>query len=149
MTATMHTGNAGPGSPGGAGSPGGVAPAEAPRTVRPAVVADGPGAPHEYRRNTSTLHARDVLAMVGAAAAALGLTAVLFGRVLPFDAPLGFAVVLYLAFMALYAVLVSLDDNGSAVRARLAQALVHSVAGLLLVALLFVVGYTIVRGWGR
>ncbi|MFF0218922.1 phosphate ABC transporter permease PstA [Streptomyces vinaceus] len=153
MTATTHT--PGPGGDTPADKPAGVpadpqagVPADAPRTTRPPVIADGPGAPPEYRRNTSTLHARDVLAMAGAAAAALGLTAVLFGRVLPFDAPLGFAVVLYFAFMTLYAVLVSLDDNGSAVRARLAQAVVHSIAGLLLAALVFVVGYTIVRGWG-
>ncbi|MCX5013874.1 phosphate ABC transporter permease PstA [Streptomyces sp. NBC_00555] len=120
---------------------------DGPRTVCPAAVSDGPGAPAEHRRNTSTLYARDVLALVGAAAAALALTSLLFGRVLPFNAPLGFAVVLYLAFMALYAVLVSLDENGSAVRARLAQVFVHSIAGLLLAGLLLVVGYAIVRGW--
>lgn len=120
---------------------------EAPRTVRPAVVHDGPGAPHEYRRKTSGLHLRDVLALLGAAAAALALTWLLFDRVLPFDAPLGFTVVLYLAFMALYAVLVGLDENGSAVRARLAQAFVHGIAGLLLAGLLLVVGYALVRGW--
>ncbi|MFJ3721182.1 phosphate ABC transporter permease PstA [Streptomyces sp. NPDC090045] len=126
--------------------PAGPATADAPRTVRPEVVTDGPGAPAEQRRNTSTVHARDVFALVGAAAAALGLTSLLFGRVLPFDGPLGFTVVLYLAFMALYAVLVSLDENGSAVRARLAQAFVHGIAALLLAALLLVVGYAIVRG---
>ncbi|MEV7523388.1 phosphate ABC transporter permease PstA [Streptomyces sp. NPDC091371] len=125
----------------------GAATAEAPRTVCPEVVHDGPGVPPEYRRNTSTVHARDVLALVGAFAAALALTSLFFGRVLPFDAPLGFTVVLYLTFMALYAVLVSLDENGSAVRARLAQVQVHAIAVLLLAGLMFVVGYALVRGW--
>ncbi|MFB7515208.1 phosphate ABC transporter permease PstA [Streptomyces sp. NPDC056144] len=115
-------------------------------TVTPDVVPDGPGAPAETRRSTSSLHARDVFALVGSAAAALALTAILFGRVLPWDAPLGFAAVAYLAFTALYAVLISLDENGATIRARLAQTLVHALAGLLLAALLFIVGYALWRG---
>ncbi|MFE5967073.1 phosphate ABC transporter permease PstA [Streptomyces sp. NPDC056463] len=115
-------------------------------TVTPDVVPDGPGAPAEARRATSTLHARDVFALVGSGAAAVAMTAVLFGRVLPWNAPLGFTVVAYLAFTALYAVLVSLDETGATVRARLAQTLVHALAGLLLAALLFIVGYALWRG---
>ncbi|MGW1927500.1 hypothetical protein ACWCQ0_53875 [Streptomyces massasporeus] len=49
-------------------------------TVTPDVVPDGPGAPAENRRTTSALHARDVFALVGAGAAAVALTSVLFGR---------------------------------------------------------------------
>ncbi|MEV0000410.1 phosphate ABC transporter permease PstA [Streptomyces sp. NPDC050848] len=116
-------------------------------TVTPDVVPHGPGAPAEARRVTSALHTRDVFALLGSGAAAVALTAVVFGRVLPFDAPLGFTVVAYLAFMALYAVLVSLDENGATVRARLAQTLVHALAGLLLAALLFIVGYALWRGY--
>ncbi|WP_204357904.1 phosphate ABC transporter permease PstA [Streptomyces sp. ICC1] len=127
--------------------PAGAAAGACAATVRPPVRHDGAGVPPEHRRDTATLHVRDVLAMVGAALAALAVTALLFGRVLPFNAPLGFTVVLYLAFMALYAVLVSLDEPGATVRARLAQVLVHSVAALLLVALVFVVGYVLMRGW--
>ncbi|MFF3604670.1 phosphate ABC transporter permease PstA [Streptomyces sp. NPDC002463] len=115
-------------------------------TVTPDVVPDGPGAPAETRRTTSALHARDVFALVGAGAAALALTSVIFGRVLPFDGALGFTVVAYLAFMALYAVLISLDENGAVIRARLAQTLVHALAFLLLAALLFIVGYALWRG---
>ncbi|WP_327308045.1 phosphate ABC transporter permease PstA [Streptomyces sp. NBC_01298] len=133
---------AGPGAANGPGAP--DAPAA---TVRPPVVRDGAGVPPEHRRNTATLHLRDVLAMAGAAAAALAVTALLFGRLLPFNAPLGFVVVLYLAFMALYAVLVSLDESAATVRARLAQVLVHSIAALLMTALVFVVGYVLMRGW--
>ncbi|MCB8906823.1 MULTISPECIES: phosphate ABC transporter permease PstA [unclassified Streptomyces] len=115
-------------------------------TVTPDVVPDGPGAPAESRRTTSALHARDVFALIGAGAAAVALTSVLFGRVLPFDAPLGFTVFAYLAFMALYAVLISLDENGATIRARLAQTIVHALAALLLAALLFIVGYALWRG---
>ncbi|MFB6838567.1 phosphate ABC transporter permease PstA [Streptomyces sp. NPDC056361] len=115
-------------------------------TVTPDVVPDGPGAPAETRRATSSLHVRDVFALVGAGAAAVALTSVLFGRVLPFDGALGFTVVTYLAFTALYAVLVSLDENGATIRARLAQTLVHALAFLLLAALLFIVGYALWRG---
>ncbi|MGP3686111.1 hypothetical protein ACTVZO_15605 [Streptomyces sp. IBSNAI002] len=136
MTVTTHP--AGPATAG-----------DEPRTVCPAPAAEGPGSPAEIRRKTSTLHTRDVLALVGAAAASLALTTLLFGRVLPFNGPLGFTVVLYFAFMALYAVLVSLDENRSTVRARLAQGFAHGIAGLLLAGLLLVVGYAIVRGWRR
>ncbi|WP_369144100.1 phosphate ABC transporter permease PstA [Streptomyces sp. R44] len=115
-------------------------------TVTPDVVPDGPGAPAEPRRTTSVLHARDVFALLGSGAAAVALTAVLFGRVLPFDAPLGFTAVAHLAFMALYAVLISLDENSATIRARLAQTLVHALAALLLAALLFIVGYALWRG---
>ncbi|MFJ5829690.1 phosphate ABC transporter permease PstA [Streptomyces sp. NPDC093089] len=115
-------------------------------TVTPDVVPDGPGAPAETRRATSSLHARDVFALVGAGAAAVALTSVLFGRVLPFDGAIGFTVVTYLVFTALYAVLVSLDENGATIRARLARTVVHALAFLLLAALLFIVGYALWRG---
>jgi phosphate transport system permease protein len=55
-------------------------------------------------------------------------------------------VVAYLLFLALYALLVSFDESGPAVRDRLAAAIVHSLAALLLAALVFVVTYTLWRG---
>ncbi|MFD3779537.1 phosphate ABC transporter permease PstA [Streptomyces sp. NPDC058612] len=142
MNATTHAATS---ADEGAGAATGVAGPAATRC--PEVLPDGPGAPAEHRRNTSALHARDVFALVGSAAAALGLTSVLFGRVLPFDAPLGFTVALYLVFMALYGAVVSLDEPAAIVRARLAQAFVHGIAALLVAVLLFVVGYAFVKGW--
>ncbi len=51
---------------------------------------------------------------------ALSLTALLFTVVAPFNGLLGFVVVAYVLFLAIYALLVSFDEAGPAVRDRLA-----------------------------
>ena len=98
------------------------------------------------RRNLSPIRQSDVLAIAGALASGLGITWMLFTELAPFGGPLGFIVVWYLAFTAAYAVLVSLDENRQAVIDRLASVLVHSLAGLLLTGLVFVLGYVLFRG---
>ncbi|MFB7273180.1 phosphate ABC transporter permease PstA [Streptomyces sp. NPDC056244] len=116
----------------------------APLTVRPGPPEDT-GRP-EARRSTSTVRADDVRALLGALAGSLGLTVVLFTRIAPFDGPLGFVVVAYLFFVGLYAVLVSFSENGMAVRDRVAAVITHSLAVLVVGALVFVVVYTLWRG---
>ncbi|MGW3953454.1 phosphate ABC transporter permease PstA [Streptomyces sp. NPDC004752] len=100
----------------------------------------------EVRRNTSAVHATELLALAGAAVGSVALTLLLFVRVAPFTSVLGFMAVTYVLFIALYAVLVSFDENGAAVRDRVAAVLWHSLAVLLLVALVFVIGFTLWRG---
>ncbi|MFE0625848.1 phosphate ABC transporter permease PstA [Streptomyces sp. NPDC058864] len=100
----------------------------------------------EARRNTSPVTAEDRLALAGALTGSVALTFVLFGWIAPFDSPLGFVVVAYVLFIGLYAVLVSLDQNRVAVRDRVAAVIWQSLATLLLLALLFVVGYALYRG---
>ncbi|AXG77749.1 phosphate ABC transporter permease PstA [Streptomyces paludis] len=119
-------------------------PAPASVTVRPGPP-DDRGAP-EVRRAVSGLRATDVRALLGALAGALGLTTVLFTRIAPFDAPLGFVVVAFLSFAGLYAVLVSFAENGMAVRDRVAAVIVHSLAVLVVCALVFVVAHTLWKG---
>ncbi|MFD4141700.1 MULTISPECIES: phosphate ABC transporter permease PstA [unclassified Streptomyces] len=114
------------------------------RTVRPADA--GPDASPEVRRNTSNVHGSDLLALAGAAVASLALTVLLFTWIAPFDSLLGFTVVAYVLFLGLYAVLVSFDENGVAVRDRIAAVVWQSLAALLLAALVFVVAYTLWRG---
>jgi phosphate transport system permease protein len=108
------------------------------RTARPAS--------GERRRSTGTTRSTDVYALVGAAAASLSLTWLFFTRLAPFSGLLGFVAVAYLLFLALYALLVSFDEDGPAVRDRIASAIVHSLAALLLLALTFVVVYTLWSG---
>ncbi|MEU3980954.1 phosphate ABC transporter permease PstA [Streptomyces sp. NPDC026672] len=115
------------------------------RTVRPALDESRDDAP-EVRRNTSTVHTSDVLALVGAALGSLSLTTLLFVWIAPFDAILGFVVLAYLLFVGLYAVLVSFDENGVAVRDRVAAVLWQSLGVLLLAALVMVVAFTLWRG---
>ncbi|MGW2559874.1 phosphate ABC transporter permease PstA [Streptomyces sp. NPDC001514] len=120
-------------------------PAQPPTTVRRAAGA----ADHEsleVRRNTSTVHASDLLALAGAAVGSAALTALLFIWIAPFDSLLGFVVLAYVLFLGLYAVLVSFDENGVTVRDKVAAVLWQSLALLVLAALVLVVAYTLWRG---
>ncbi|GAA2679075.1 phosphate ABC transporter permease PstA [Actinoplanes palleronii] len=101
----------------------------------------------EPRRNTATLRQEDVLSALGAAVAAFCLTALVFYWIAPFTGVLGFMVCWFLAFLGLFAALVWLDRDGPAVRDRLVSVVVHGIAILLLSALVFVVGFTIMRGF--
>jgi len=100
----------------------------------------------EPRRATGAVARNDVLALVGAAIAAISTTVVVFGRLAPFDSTLGFAVFTYVVFLAIYMLLVSLEQPGPIVRDRLAMVFVHSLAFVALVALAVVVIYTLWRG---
>ncbi|MFC4032790.1 phosphate ABC transporter permease PstA [Streptomyces polygonati] len=119
----------------------GAAPDAATTLPRPA-----PRDTPEQRRSTLSLRRTDMFAVLGAAAASLSLTWLFFARIAPFTGGLGFVVCAYLLFLALYALLVSFDEDGPAVRDRIASAVVHSLAVLLLVALAFVVVYTLWSG---
>jgi phosphate transport system permease protein len=104
-----------------------------------------PATATEIRRSTSARDQADVIVIVGAGAAALSLAALVSTRMLP-SAGLGsFVVIAYLLFLVLYGVLVSLQDDGRAVRDRLASVVVHSTAALALIALVFVAGFTFWR----
>ncbi|MFF0220815.1 phosphate ABC transporter permease PstA [Streptomyces sp. NPDC004629] len=100
----------------------------------------------ESRRNLATLRATDVYAMLGAGAASLCVTWLMFDRLLPFNGALGFVVVAYLLFLGLYALLVSFDEDGPAVRDRVAAAVVQSLGVVMLAVLAFVVVYTLYEG---
>ncbi|XVU26085.1 phosphate ABC transporter permease PstA [Actinoplanes sp. CA-054009] len=101
---------------------------------------------HEERRNTATLRSEDVLAALGAGVAAICLTVLIFYWIAPFSGLLGFIVVAFGMFLALYAALLWLDGNGPSVRDRLMSAVVHGLAALLLLALVFVVTFTVGSG---
>ncbi|MFF5172683.1 phosphate ABC transporter permease PstA [Micromonospora sp. NPDC000089] len=100
----------------------------------------------EPRRRTVGVRHTDVFALVGAAAAAVALTVFVYTRLAPFDGLLGFVVLGWLTFLGCYALLVGIDEDGPAVRDRLIAAVVHSIAALLLLALVVVVAYPLTRG---
>lgn len=110
-----------------------------------AQAADAPLAA-EVRRSTATRTQADVILVAGAGAAALSLTAFLVTRVIPDANALGYLVISYLLFLAVYGVLVALDDDGRTVRDRLASVVVHSLAALAMIALVFIVVFTFFRG---
>ena len=100
----------------------------------------------EVRRRTGGMRGSDVLALGGAGAAATSITALLYGVVVPGAGPVGIVVTGYALFLVAYAFLVSFDENASAVRDRLAGAVVRTLAALLLFALVLVVTFTFWRG---
>ncbi|MFD8724795.1 phosphate ABC transporter permease PstA [Streptomyces sp. NPDC059629] len=114
--------------------------------------------PEEHRR-VGGLRRDDLLALGGAATTGLTLAWLLFGQLAPLSGPLGFAVVAYLVFLLVYAVLVWMDASadgsdagpaepaGPAVRDRLLTVVLGSAAALLFAGLVLVIGFTAVRGW--
>ncbi|HZU56330.1 MAG TPA: phosphate ABC transporter permease PstA [Actinocrinis sp.] len=111
------------------------------------VVAE-PGEPDrpERRRRTGGFRRDDLLALLGALAGALSFTLLLFTQLAPFDGLIGFFVVGYAAFLVFYTFLVALEESWPAVRDRLASAVVHSIALLLLLALGDVIVYVFSQG---
>ncbi|MFC4506876.1 MULTISPECIES: phosphate ABC transporter permease PstA [Streptomyces] len=87
-----------------------------------------------------------VLSLCGAAASGLCVAVLLFGQIAPFSGGLGFAVTWYAAFLAVYAVLTSLEEDGQAVRDRVMTVVLWTASGLLFLALALVVGFTAWRG---
>lgn len=100
----------------------------------------------EVRRQTNGLRLLDLFAALGAAVASLAITVLLFTQVTPFSGPIAFGVVAYLLFVALYALLVSFDEPGPAVRDRIVLVVVHSLAFSVLATLVFIVIFTFARG---
>ncbi|MCU1471201.1 MAG: phosphate transporter, inner rane subunit PstA [Glaciihabitans sp.] len=100
----------------------------------------------EVRRQTGGLRMIDLLSGAGAAVASLALTQLLVTQLAPINGPIPFFVIAYLLFVAIYALLVSLDESGPVVRDRIVRVIVHSLAFSLLVTLAFVVIFTFSRG---
>jgi len=117
----------------------------APRTTVPSRPAARPGG--QQRRPLGTIRLPDVLALVGALAAALSTTGVLWTQVSPFSGVVGYLVVTWCLFVLFYTVVVSFDENRPTVRDRVASVVVHSLGALVLVVLGFVIIYTLSRGY--
>lgn len=97
-------------------------------------------------RSVSTLRQSDVLALLGAGFSALSLTALIYVFLAPFTGPVGFVLLTYLIFLGLYALLISFDESGPAVRDRLAAAVVHTLAAVLFGTLVVIIAFTAYRG---
>jgi phosphate transport system permease protein len=88
-----------------------------------------------------------VLAASGAAAAALATTAALWTQIGPFTGIFGYVAVSWSLFVVMYAVLVSLDENRTTMRDRVAAVIVHSLAVVVVAALGLIVVFTFLRGF--
>jgi phosphate transport system permease protein len=116
-------------------------------TPRTAVPSRSAPRPPQRRRQLAGLRREDLLAGAGAAAAALATTALLWTQLAPFTGVFGYVIVSWFLFVLFYAVLVGFDNNRPTVRDRIAAAIVHSLAFLVLFMLGFIVLYTFVKAW--
>lgn len=101
----------------------------------------------QERRRLGGVRSTDLLALFGAVAASLTTTGLLWTQLSPFTGWLGYVVTSWLLFIACYAVLSSFDEDRPTVWDRIASAVVHSLGVVLLGVLVFVIGYTVERGW--
>jgi phosphate transport system permease protein len=99
------------------------------------------------RRQVRSARVDDRYALLGAAAGALALAALLFGWIAPLSGVVGFVVVAFLAFIVFYALLVSTTADRREVVDRVMTVVLASAGVILFSALLFVVVFTLVRGW--
>lgn len=99
------------------------------------------------RRRIRGVRGTDVFALVGALAASLATTGLLWTELSPFTGIVGYVVTSWFLFILYYALLVSFDERRPTMWDRIASAVVHSLAQLLLAVLAVVVGYTAWRGF--
>ncbi len=117
--------------------------AATPRSVIP-----GPSeAPVGPKRSLSGFSREDLMNVGGAAVSALCTTLLLFGRLAPLSGPLGFVVVCYLTFLAIYGFLVSTSNTRPVVIDKVMSAVLSSAALAAFIALTSVIVFVIVRGW--
>lgn len=118
---------------------------QTPSTVLPArdrADSEPPAAP----RQVGAVSRNDRLNFLGAALSAISAALLLFGRLTPLTGRLGFVVVTYIVFLATYALLVWLDDDGPAVLDKVMTVVLYSAAALLICGLTSVVTFTLWRG---
>ncbi|WP_018684223.1 phosphate ABC transporter permease PstA [Actinokineospora enzanensis] len=118
-------------------------PVAAPATPPPDPAPAGP----ETRRDTRSIHRVDVVAVLGALVSAAALTGLLFDQIAPFSGVVGFIAIAYPLFLGIYALLLSLEENGLTIRDKLVSAVVHSSAILAIGALVAVVIYPVIMAW--
>lgn len=99
------------------------------------------------RRQVHSARLEDRYAILGAAAGALALAALLFGWIAPLSGIVGFIAVAFASFLAFYALLVSISGDWREVVDRVMTVVLASAGVILFSALLFVVLFTLVRGW--
>ena len=113
-------------------------------------VGDGPlepeAPPEPERRKLRVVDVEDRACLIGSLLAGLSLTWVLYSRILPTEGTLGFIVCWWLFFTAFYTLITGLRRGRVVLADRFAVILAHSIAGLVGIALVSVIGYTLIRG---
>lgn len=98
------------------------------------------------KRELRAFRLEDILDFLGSLASSFSLTWLLFGWLTPLQTTIGFVVVNFLLFVAIYAIITSVKNRKLEIRDRLVSVLLFSSGIILISALLFVVFYTLSRG---
>jgi len=111
-------------------------------TARP--VAEGPTGPRRRLRGATAVDVFDVL---GAGAAAVATATLLFGKLTAMHGGIGWVVIALVAFIAFYALLASLHSTGEEIKDKVITVLLRTAGVILFGTLVFIVAYTLVRGF--
>lgn len=84
--------------------------------------------------------------ILGAMVASVALTSLLFGWFTPMTGGVGWVVLAFILFVGFYVLLVALRSDRQEVKDRVMTALIISAGVILFGSLVFVVGYTLIRG---
>lgn len=121
-------------------------PSSQPSLARTTVPSRSASRPPQQRRRITGVRREDVLAVTGALASALATTALLWTQVAPFTGIFGFIAAFWCLFILIYAMLVAFDNTRPTVRDRVSAVVMHSLAVVVIAALLWIVIYTFLRG---
>lgn len=99
------------------------------------------------KRSIRASRVEDRFNVFGAAGAAVAIATLLFGWVSPLSGFVGWAVVALVLFIAIYALLVSFTADRQEVIDRVVTVLLSSAGAVLFGSLVFVVFFTLTRGW--
>ena len=100
----------------------------------------------QQRRSIHGMPVSEKVDLIGAGVAGLALSSLLFGWFTPMQGGIGFVVVAFLSFIALYVTLVKTTSTWLEVADRVTSVLFVSLGSLLFSALGFIVVYTLSRG---
>ena len=112
----------------------------------PTVIPDLSEVPERNRRSLGGISRDGTLNLAGAAFGATCVTLLLFGRLAPFSGPLGFVVVAYVVFLALYAFLTSVTETRPVVVDKIMTVLFATTATVACVALVSVIFFILWKG---
>lgn len=109
-------------------------------------IPDLTGVEEPPKRTLRGIRVEEAFNLAGALVAAMATATLLFGWIAPLTGPVGWFIVTFVVFIAIYAYLVGLTADGQEVRDRVATVLLASAGVILVGALVFVVIYTLGRG---
>ncbi len=115
-----------------------------PKTILPKIVPSS--TPPLDTRKINGISREDLGNIAGAAASAIAMTFLLFGQLAPLNGAVGFVVVAFLLFIAVYALLVSLTNPAPIVTDKVMTAILAASTFLAFAALASVVAFTLWRG---